>query len=865
MPSDEDQGLPSPLTLLLQRAVDQAASDAEILLLSYTLDLGFFERTALGPAHALGARVTVVGDASVVRHDPRAVRRAGRSYLPGLAWCRGAFHPKLAVMVGAEDATIAIGSGNTTMAGWGDNHELWSVVQGGPDGVPSTISAVASWLRSLEGSVRLSARVTDALTRVAAHLERFPVAEDGPRLVSSVGAPILDQLPDGPVDELAVYAPFHDVGAHALRALVERLQPSRVSLAVQPTLTVIDGPAVEAFVRDLDATILETDTSRYRHGKLIEWTSGGRRWALTGSPNCTTAALLKSVAGGGNCELGLVSEIPETLMPSGDQLPSERLRTHTWVLRAEPRPSIVILGATRVEAGIEIMLTSDPPSGAWVEVSPPAAQPDSWERTGELPMSQLATITWAAEGGTRLRVGFTTSDGQVKSSNVVFVVDPARALRAPMRGGERVRTTEPFDLFRNVGLAEAFVADLGGLRSGVAASDRSSRGRTSSREGTTAASWVDSYGTWESYLDDCAGRVGHSLISFALGLPDLAGGSAWADAVVAEWDEDVEDDDEAALEDDDAANVANDADEVRQRAPQLPSLIDQPERVRRRYRTWVARVADATELLGPAERLIATRLVLWTVAAGAWPSSDLSWVPRLSTAVQSLGIGEVPEQVEAQTGSLAAVALSVLRAQAPRHQATAEGRELARATRASAHLLVAADERYIAEYTRLLDEAFGAAAHEKVVLDLVHEILELHPLDVARRACLDLGLETHRHGQIIHVEDEHSNPQLAALQAVGMAEDHDPVGAWAHGKSGWSLVIWRRPDVLVAQGGGQHTTWQHFVLPSLISPRVAASIDGRLRPEHRKWSSFPGEALSAVVADLLASVGLDDPEPPSCE
>src|SRR5258707_252144 len=109
MPSDEDTGLPSPLTLLLQRAADQRATAEEILFLSFTLDLGFFERTALGPAHALGGRVTVVGDAAVVRHDPRAVRRAGRSYLPGLAACRGAFHPKLAVIVGSEEATVAIG------------------------------------------------------------------------------------------------------------------------------------------------------------------------------------------------------------------------------------------------------------------------------------------------------------------------------------------------------------------------------------------------------------------------------------------------------------------------------------------------------------------------------------------------------------------------------------------------------------------------------------------------------------------------------------------------------------------------------------------------------------------------------------
>lgn len=864
MSSPEDVGLPSPLTLLLQRVAEERAAAEEVLLLSYTLDLGFFERAALGPAHALGARVSVVGDAVVVRHDPRAVRRAGRSYLPGLAACRGAFHPKLAVIVGAEEATVAIGSGNTTMAGWGDNHELWSVLHADESSAPATLGAVATWLRQLDGPVRLSAHVGDALRRTATHLERFSPTVEGPLLVSSLSGSILDQLPEGPVDELAIYAPFHDRGAHALRALIERMQPSRLLLVVQPCLTVIDGPSVDALTADLGADVRETDTSRYRHGKLVEWSCAGERWALTGSPNCTSAALLRSVPNGGNCELGLVTRILETLLPAGDHLPRERLRAHSWVLRTEPRPSLVLLGATRVEAGVEIMLASEPPTRAWVEVSPPAAQPDSWERIAELPQAHSATITWAAEGGTRLRVAFTTATGDVAVSNVVFVVDPARALRSPTRSCDRVRTTEPFDLFRDVRLAEVFVADLGGLRTGIAPAARYGAGGSQAAGTSTATSWVDSYGTWESYLDDCAGRVGHALINFALGLPDLTAGSVWTDAVAAEWDEEIEDDDEAALEDDQADDVANEAEDIAQRRQRLPSLSDQPERVRRRYRSWAGKVADATDAFGPAERLIATRLLLWTIAAGAWPRDDNSWVRLLSNAARALGTDELPAQVEAQAGSLVAVLLSVLRAQAPRHKSTLEGRELAKATAASEHLLIAADEKYIAEYARLLDDAFGAAVHAKVVLDLVHEILEVDPLDVALLACVELGLEAHRHGPLLHVEGVHSNPQLAALQAVGMAEDQDPVGAWAQSASGWALVIWRRPDVLVAQSGGTRPIWHHFVLPSLLSPRVSAYVDGRLRPEHRRWASFPGQPLAPVVDELLASVGLSSPQPPDC-
>src|ERR1019366_8448349 len=144
----------SPFSLLLGAAT-RGETAIEVLSLSFTLDLGFFERTALGVAQSLGARVTVVGDAGVVRHDPRAVRRAGRSYLAGLAHCGGSFHPKLVVIAGEKTATVAIGSGNLTMAGWQDNDEIWTVLRAGPEGCPGTIGQVAQWLADLPGVVKL--------------------------------------------------------------------------------------------------------------------------------------------------------------------------------------------------------------------------------------------------------------------------------------------------------------------------------------------------------------------------------------------------------------------------------------------------------------------------------------------------------------------------------------------------------------------------------------------------------------------------------------------------------------------------------------------------------------------------------------
>jgi len=138
----------SPVALL-----DEVERAREVLVLTYTAALDFFERFALSDARALGALVTVVSDATMVNADPVVVRRAGNHYLDARALCpRGAFHPKLVVIVGDGEARVAIGSGNLTMAGWHANAELWTVLRADEDGGPTTLRQVSAFLRDLPSS-----------------------------------------------------------------------------------------------------------------------------------------------------------------------------------------------------------------------------------------------------------------------------------------------------------------------------------------------------------------------------------------------------------------------------------------------------------------------------------------------------------------------------------------------------------------------------------------------------------------------------------------------------------------------------------------------------------------------------------------
>jgi len=157
--------------------------------------------------------------------------------------------------------------------------------------------------------VRFSPGVPEALRRVADSLAVLPASAPGPELVTTAEQPILAQLPSGEVRELVVSAPFFDGDAAALRAICERFQPKKVSLALQPKDAVANGAAISDLLGEYGGQAKAIESDRYHHGKLIEWVTEDGRFALTGSPNVSRSALLRTLADRGNCELALVEQI----------------------------------------------------------------------------------------------------------------------------------------------------------------------------------------------------------------------------------------------------------------------------------------------------------------------------------------------------------------------------------------------------------------------------------------------------------------------------------------------------------------------------------------------------------------------------
>lgn len=811
-------GLPearSPYALL-----DEVERARDVLVLTYTASLDFFERFALSDARAMGALVTVVSDATMVRADPVVVRRAGVQYLDGRAVCPGgtAFHPKLLVIVGDGQARIAIGSGNLTMAGWHANAETWTVVRADADGGPDTLTDVAGFLRALaESPIALSARTRPALERVAAGLDELPAEQPGPRLLHSLVEPIADQLlaPDGPVDELVLYAPFHDAKLDGVNDLLDRLRPARWTAFVQPD-TVVDGPALQALAdarggrvawiarqaEQEDGTRVHDE--RYWHGKLAQWrTAAGDTWALTGSPNLSRPALMQAIDDGGNCELAVLTRIGHDLTPVEGDPPPEGLAALTPPTGdRDDHRGFVLLSAAAVAGTVTVELHRPLASDGtferyditldrWRSAAPVRAGADRYE---------LDIV--AAPVGHALRVR--TNAGVI--SNEVFVADPERLRRRQQHAIGKVRAA-PEDVARDM-LGSQLLADIDELRGHLLAAGATVRTPRTAAEvdGNSDPGEPDSDDKGEGlaparpaagqslaeFLEACDPVLGRRMTEFALVLPALPGVGATLDDDVGTLDTDSDRD--GKPDDPPPRTVRR---ELEAKGPDD----------RRRYRGFVERLVERSPGYPMVVRTLAVRTLLHSIAARLWPPDQ--WPALLADALQALAAGGDEPRPEEQraAASLAAVGLALLRTDVPRMSRRDEQQMRYEATgRALRSMLPDRDAEQVELLAGDLPGRLAGAAGARVAEQAADEALH-PPRDIDRAIRLlaaEHAIPAHEHGEATIVIDEPLGglPESTMILALRLADETGPVFARGLTEEGRRvLAAWCAPWLAVEKIG----------------------------------------------------------------
>jgi hypothetical protein len=600
----------------------------------------------------------------MVTSDPATVRGAGVRYADARAVCPGrtAFHPKLLVIAGRQHASVCVGSGNVTLAGWHANDEIWTVLSADDKRGPSTLHEVSTFLRTLARSaIQFSAEAHEALTRTAGLLEALPATEPGPTLASTLDGPIINRLPHGPVDELLIYAPFHDGTLAALKAVHDRLQPATTVVYVQPE-TSVDGERLSQWVSEHEGELRWCSGHRYRHGKLIEWTRDGVRQALTGSPNLSSRALLRGITPGhgpaANCELAIVSHVDATLAPPTAQPPAGGLGVLTFrVDPAEaPRPGTLLLGATLIDGiHLELLLADQLETPARVQAHDPERDWTTAPGVGELAPGSSAYMVPAAglEPGRAVRLL-----GAQGASNEVFITDPIRIRRRPLRriGPE---AGSPSDLLGDGAfevlyqIAELLRPEL--VKHGVMVTKPQQPTSAHTGSDTTDGERVrPAEGQLLSdYLEACAAVLDESTVEWALALPGLPvlGGAAATGAV------------QLSTETGDEAADAGKQDAEIPQGSFTAALLRAKKFRRDQFRRFCRGVLERLEAWPNLMRSYGARLMLCGAAADLWPDTAERGeiMVRLVQALCTPG-DEPTSDEHAALAAYTAVALALLRA-----------------------------------------------------------------------------------------------------------------------------------------------------------------------------------------------------------
>ncbi|WP_141681250.1 hypothetical protein [Mycobacterium malmoense] len=662
----------SPLALI--RQWQQRADGArllEVLITGYTLDLLFFEKRCVSMARGLGARITVLADAHEAIHDPADVRLAGTAYQHANVSCRGAFHPKLAVLVGEEDAWIAIGSGNPTTSGWGHNDELWLVLRSSRHSGPAAMDELAEWLRALHLYVALPSWIAATVSEVADMIAPRDIDDSVPalRVLGNLDRPFIDQLPSGRVNSLALTAPFFDRASAAVGELVARFDPDELIVGLQPTLTSYSGSSLaEAAARVARAEfrdLPETD-SRLSHGKLVEWTVDGKATAMVGSPNLSSAALLAATAQGGNCELAAVFPVDQSLLPEGTNVSPETLRSRSTV-PTEPQsrvtPQVTLLGARREELGITVELLAGSAAAIVIETSPNGS-PGTWQQchvfrpgTHDPHEVLVARFQVPEQIGAALRGVVDDGSGRFITP-AVFLTDTTRCLPRQVDSSEPRLRLQFGDVFSDEKLQKRFETGLLRLLAENAAHRTKAPSSPAMRRQPAATSGGD---RWTLWLQGAEATIGPNFTASLFPFTSLT--KSPAPARLQQWDVDLGGTTEDIPEDEDPEEFEPEADANDSAGRPAPVVPPSMHPKMRSFAVKLAKKSQEQPRPSLELRMLVVQLILDLLAAGVWGPDDETWRATLTDALAALPPSNdeaVPDRALDFMGSLAAVGLALL-------------------------------------------------------------------------------------------------------------------------------------------------------------------------------------------------------------
>jgi len=309
------------------------------VILSYGADLAFYEDLVLRPLWVRNCRYHLVFiDAQryrdLTRQQPEGANLIGRHYVvvPVDLGFLQSFHSKLILLLGDNGGRLLVGSGNLTFSGYGSNLEVYTLIDYSKNDPDALFLFQQAWemILSLQKKYGHSQQVDQILNNAANRfiwLRNQSLQSEETWLLHTLEAPLLDQicqvLSIDTIRKATIISPFLDGEGRAVREIHHRLKPDQITLIVQNQKAVANPKSLERICADgipISLHLVNNDEPRYLHAKVYILEGERYNWVITGSANCTSAALLKTTSQG-NFETVLIRK-------------SEKSRDFTYLLDA---------------------------------------------------------------------------------------------------------------------------------------------------------------------------------------------------------------------------------------------------------------------------------------------------------------------------------------------------------------------------------------------------------------------------------------------------------------------------------------------------------------------------------------------------
>jgi hypothetical protein len=312
------------------KVIENARDVTSAIVLTHNIDFIFVQSVVLPALRKCGSpALTIFADA----HCAEQAYQQQAPVLNSLGWRYRVvpvsmktgfrFHPKAILLSGTKQATLLVGSGNSTFGGWRENGEVWFRYDTEVDGT----GPHAAFRDYLGEVLDLTAHSKESVTREVE--EAFDSETRGWATAMTSASEILgragqgksmldrmrEKFGDRKVDHLYVCAPYFDVDAEALTKVAEQFGVDHSTVLVQSGRTnLLQSAADKLGPRfSLKCAAFEhrenvgTDQNKgaheaVLHAKFYAFQCGPEIVVFAGSANCSRAAL--TIPGSeGNAEL----------------------------------------------------------------------------------------------------------------------------------------------------------------------------------------------------------------------------------------------------------------------------------------------------------------------------------------------------------------------------------------------------------------------------------------------------------------------------------------------------------------------------------------------------------------------------------